>query len=60
VYFASEEGNIFVLRAGPKYELVAQNEMGESVLATPAVSEGTLIYRTQSQVMGLREGAAPR
>ena len=60
VYFASEEGNIFVLRAGPKYELVAQNEMGESVLATPAISEGTLIYRTQSQVMGLREGAAPR
>jgi outer membrane protein assembly factor BamB len=60
VYFASEEGNIFVLRAGPKYELVAQNEMGESVLATPAISEGTMIYRTQSQVMGLREGAAPR
>jgi len=54
VYFASEEGHVLVLKAGPTYELVAENDMGESVLATPAISEGTLLYRTQGHVMAIR------
>ena len=54
VYFASEEGHVLVLKAGPTYELLAENDMGESVLATPAVSEGTLLYRTQGHVMAIR------
>jgi outer membrane protein assembly factor BamB len=54
IYLASEEGHIYVLKAGPTYELLAQNEMGESVLATPAISEGTLLYRTQGHVLAIR------
>ena len=54
VYLASEEGHVLVLKAGPTYELLAQNDMGESVLATPAISEGTLIYRTQDHLIAIR------
>ena len=54
VYFASEEGHVFVLKAGPTYELAAENDMGESVLATPAISEGALLYRTQGHVLAIR------
>ncbi len=54
VYQASEEGHIYVLKAGPTYELLAENEMGESVLATPAISEGALIFRTQGHVLSIR------
>jgi outer membrane protein assembly factor BamB len=54
VYFASEEGQIFVLKAAPTYELLATNDMGESVLATPAISEGVLLYRTQGHVLAIR------
>ena len=54
VYFASEDGHVLVLKAGPSYELLAENDMGESVLATPAISEGTLLYRTQGHVLALR------
>lgn len=54
VYLASEEGHIFVLKTGPTYELLAQNDMGESVLATPAISEGMLLYRTQGHVLAIR------
>jgi outer membrane protein assembly factor BamB len=50
VYLASEEGHVYVLKAGPSFEVIAENNMGESVLATPAISEGVLIYRTQSHV----------
>lgn len=54
VYLASEEGHVFVLKAGPTYELLAENDMRESVLATPAISERTLLYRTQGHVLAIR------
>ncbi|HSC29659.1 MAG TPA: PQQ-binding-like beta-propeller repeat protein [Vicinamibacterales bacterium] len=59
VYFASEEGRVLVLGAGPAYELLGENDMGESLLATPAISEGALIYRTQGHVLAIR-GAGTR
>ena len=40
VYFASEDGRVFVLKADPVYQLIATNEMGESTLATPALFRG--------------------
>jgi outer membrane protein assembly factor BamB len=59
VYLASEEGHIYVFRAGPAFELIAENDMGESVLATPAISEGLLIYRTQGNVVAVAGGVKP-
>ena len=53
VYIASEDGQVFVLAAGPKYEVIAMNEMATPVLATPAISEGRLILRTQDQIMSI-------
>ena len=38
VYAASEDGQVFVLKAGPTYEVLAMNEMSTPVLATPAIS----------------------
>ena len=54
VYFASEDGHIFVLKAGPTYELLSTNEMAESTLATPALSEGMMFWRTQGQVVAIK------
>jgi len=46
LYFASEDGDVFVVKAGPKFEVLASNPMGEVIMATPAVSGGTLFIRT--------------
>jgi outer membrane protein assembly factor BamB len=54
VYFASEDGRVYVLKAGPAYELVATNDMGESTLATPAFSEGVMYWRTQKHVLAIK------
>lgn len=54
VYFASEDGRIFVVKAGPAYELLSTNEMGESTLATPALSEGMMLWRTQGHVVAIK------
>jgi outer membrane protein assembly factor BamB len=59
VYLASEEGHVYVLKAGPSFEVIAENNMGESVLATPAISEGVLIYRTQDHVIAVGGAVNP-
>ena len=53
VYFASEDGHVIVIKADPAYQLIATNEMGESTLATPAFSEGVMIWRTQGHVIAV-------
>ncbi len=53
VYVASEDGQMIVLKAGPVFEKIATNDMGASVLATPAISEGRLLVRTQGMVMAI-------
>ena len=55
IYLASEEGHVFVLKAGPAFEVLAENDMTESVLSTPAITEGALLYRTQKHVISVRE-----
>jgi outer membrane protein assembly factor BamB len=45
IYLSSEDGDIFVVKAGPKYELLATNPVGEVMMATPAISGGLVIVR---------------
>lgn len=45
IYFTSEDGEIFVVKAGAKYELVGSNSMGEVLMATPAISGGVMYVR---------------
>jgi len=42
-----------IVKAGPTYEVMAMNEMSKPVLATPAISDGRLLLRTQDQVMAI-------
>jgi outer membrane protein assembly factor BamB len=56
LYFTSEEGEIYVVKAGPAFELLAVNPLGEVTMATPAVSEGVLYFRTRSHLVAVAEG----
>ena len=55
IYLTSEDGDIHVIKAGPKYELLATNPMGEVCMATPAISRGMLIVRTQHHLYAISE-----
>ena len=50
LYLSSEDGDVFVVRAGSKYELLATNVMGQALMATPAISDGVLFLRTKDFV----------
>jgi hypothetical protein len=57
LYLASEDGDVFVIRAGPKFELLATNSMGQALMATPAISDGMIILRAQGYVYAIAERA---
>jgi outer membrane protein assembly factor BamB len=58
IYFTSEMGDVHVVKAGPSFELLAVNSMDEVTMATPAISEGTIYFRTRGHVVavGASEG----
>lgn len=57
IYAPTEEGLMYVLAAGPEYRELAINDFGEPLMATPAVSEGTLLVRTPSRLIALANTA---
>jgi outer membrane protein assembly factor BamB len=44
---------VFVVKAGPEFEILATNDMASPVLATPAISEGRLLIRTASHLLAV-------
>lgn len=49
----SEDGITYVVRAGKTYEELAQNELGEVVMTTPAISDGVIVLRGIDTVYGI-------
>ena len=58
VYLSDIDGKTFVLKAGPELELLATNNLGERITASPAVSGNELFYRTDSHVYCISEKSA--
>ncbi|MEM6692493.1 MAG: PQQ-binding-like beta-propeller repeat protein [Planctomycetota bacterium] len=46
LYFANHDGQVRVVRASDQYQLVALNELGEKIMASPAVVNDALVIRT--------------
>jgi outer membrane protein assembly factor BamB len=55
IYFLNEEGTIYVIRAGKTYELLATNDLAERALASPAITNGAIIFRTESHLWRIEE-----
>ena len=50
VYFVSETGETFVVRAGREPQVLARNNLGERFIATPAISRGHLFLRSDENL----------
>jgi hypothetical protein len=55
LYLASEDGDVFVVKAGRQYELLAKNVMGQPLMATPALTQGMLILRGNNTIYAIGE-----
>lgn len=50
IYFLGDNGETTVIEAGPKFNVLARNPLGESVQASPAISQGQIFIRTESSL----------
>jgi hypothetical protein len=50
IFLLSEDGDTFVVQAGPEFKLLGKNSLNEMSLATPAVAQRSVIVRTQSKL----------
>ena len=46
LYFLADDGECFVFKAAPKFELVSRNKLGEDCFASPAISGNQIFIRT--------------
>jgi outer membrane protein assembly factor BamB len=46
IYVTSEDGLTTVLKAGPKFEVLAENDLSDYTLSSPAISDGHIFLRT--------------
>jgi hypothetical protein len=53
IYCTAEKGNIYVVKAGPEFKLIGVNKMNETCMATPAISQGTLFFRTRHHLVAV-------
>ena len=53
IYLFSEDGDVYVVKAGPKMEVLAHNTAGEVIMASPAVSDGMLFIRTMQHLIAV-------
>ena len=60
LYLSSEDGDVFVVKTGIKYELLSTNPVGEVMMATPAISDGLLIVRGVNHVYAFGAPAAAK
>lgn len=55
LFMPSEDGEVHVVKAGPKFERLATNPLGEALMATPAISDGMIIVRGQHHLFAVAQ-----
>jgi outer membrane protein assembly factor BamB len=55
IYFASGDGTVAVIKPGDALEVLARNQIGEPIFATPAVAANTLYLRTSAHLYAFAE-----
>lgn len=58
IFCLNEDGDTFIVKAGPAFELLGKNSLGEMCMATPAIAGKTLIIRGATNLYAIRKGAA--
>jgi outer membrane protein assembly factor BamB len=57
IYFTSEKGSVFVVKPGREFAVLATSQLNEVCMASPAISQGSLYFRTQSHLVAVGASA---
>jgi outer membrane protein assembly factor BamB len=50
ILMTSEDGDTFMVKAGPKHEILGTNSVGEPVYASPAIADGRIFIRGEKNL----------
>ncbi len=53
IYYCAENGDVFIVKAGEKFELIAKNLLNDNIMATPAITANMVIFRTQHHLIAV-------
>ena len=56
VYIGDEDGDVAVLRAGTKLQVLAENNLGAAVYTTPVAHDGVMFVVSRTKLVALKEG----
>ena len=51
---SSEDGDVFVIQAGRKHEVLTSNKLGEPIFASPALADGVIYIRGEQHLYAIR------
>jgi outer membrane protein assembly factor BamB len=55
IFALSEDGDTFVIQAGPEFSVLGRNTLDEMTLSTPAIARDSLIIRTATKLYRIAE-----
>jgi hypothetical protein len=53
LYFSNDRGDTRVIKAGDKFEILAENKLPDAMTSAPAVADGAIFIRTKKQLFKL-------
>ena len=53
ILMTSEDGDTFIIKAGPKHEIIGTNSLGEAVYASPAIADGRIYIRGEKHLYAI-------
>jgi len=56
LYFPGETGKVVIVPVSDEFSTVAVNDLGDNCMATPAIVDGTIYFRTQNKVIAVNGG----
>jgi outer membrane protein assembly factor BamB len=60
IFALSEDGDTYVMQAGPEFKVLGKNSLGEMAMASPAIAHDSLIVRTASKLYRISNRPAKR
>jgi outer membrane protein assembly factor BamB len=55
IFCTSEDGDTFVIKAGPTFQVLAKNSLDDMCLATPALVRNSILLRTMTKLVRIEE-----
>ena len=55
IYFTNDEGTVFLLEAGKKFNKISEQKLGATCMVTPAIKKDQIFFRTTEGIMAVGE-----